>query len=50
MGHFDDELYLRAIRVDELRGSKGDFCTPAKDSIQTLLGVKVGNGFIKARA
>jgi hypothetical protein len=47
-GHFDAGLYLRAIRVDELQGSKGDICSPAKDSVQALLGTRVGNGFNKA--
>ena len=47
-GHFDDDLYLRAIRVNELRGSKGSICAPAKDSAQALIGIQVGNGFNKA--
>ena len=47
-GHFDDGLYLRAIQVDELQGSKGDICTPARNSVQALLGTQVGNGFNRA--
>ena len=47
-GHFDDQLYLRAISVDELKGSKSDTCAPARDSVQALLGVQVGNGFHRA--
>lgn len=47
-GHFDDRLCLRAIRVDELQGSKGDICIPAGNSVRALLGTQVGNGFNKA--
>jgi len=44
-GDFDDALVLRAIRVDTMEGSKGAICAPAKETLQALVGVQVGQGF-----
>ena len=44
-GDFDDALVLRAIRVDTMEGSKGALCAPAKETLQALVGVQVGQGF-----
>jgi hypothetical protein len=46
-GTFDEDLVLKALHVDKMEGSMGAICTPAKVSLQTLLGVQVGKGFTK---
>ena len=46
-GIFDEELVLQALKVDKMEGSMGAICAPAKDSLQALVGVQIGQGFTK---
>jgi len=42
---FDEELVLRDINVDYLQGSRKNLCSPVKETLQQLVGVKVGKSF-----
>ena len=46
-GTFDEELVLQALHVNKMEGSMGAICTPAKNSLQVLVGVQIGKGFTK---
>jgi len=46
-GHFDGDLVLTSIRLDKMMGSKGEICHSAKESLQALVGMQVGDGFGK---
>lgn len=45
IGDFDEDLVLQAIRVDTMEGSMGAICAPAKETLQELVGIQVGQGF-----
>lgn len=46
-GTFNENLVLQSLQVDKMEGSMGAICAPAKDSLQALVGVQVGQGFTK---
>jgi hypothetical protein len=48
VGVFGRDLVLRSIHVTDQQGSRGDLCQMARNSLNDLVGERVGHGFREA--